>query len=213
MAWEDAYRIVIHQLYGNTQVINAFTVERTAPTFAAANVRNAFKTSILPLWQDCVLQDLDFITMDTISLSDPTDFDVGHLLSVSGNGTGLPGPGFVAATLIWTRTRTDVRNGSMRIGGIAEESYNGDLFTAGYILDLAALAEAFVTPWVAADPLVPICALSVTKRVVVPATSTHGKYYRLPETEGEYVAYLPTSYQVKTGVSSQVSRKLRRISG
>jgi len=209
MAFTDAYQVRIHQTFGQLDLLNVVHVERVAAEIRANDVREAFIDDVLPSWKACVLDDISFTTIDCVSLADPEDFEVGFAINQTGNGSGLVGPGLVAASIRYNRTRRDVRHGYTRIGGIAEESYTGQQFIAGYITDLTTLGNKMISTWFKRTPDVSTCFLVVVKRVLEPATATHKEYYRLPETSGEYVAYRPASVFISPYVTSQVSRKLR----
>lgn len=208
MAFSDAYQVRIHQTQGAVNLLNVIHVERLTVDFGASDIREAFIDTVLPTWKSLVVSGLVFASIDVVSLSNPEDFEIAFPIGQQGNGSGLVGPALIAANLRLNRTRTDVRNGSIRIGGISEDSYNVNAFVSSFRDDMSDFGDALLDTWAKISPAGNVCQVHVIKRVLVPATSTHKAYYRLPENTGEYISYHPTQHTLNVNVSSQVSRKL-----
>jgi len=209
MPFIDCYNVVVHQSLGLATMINVFQVERLTSGWNAPDIREAFIDTVYLDWAPCVHTTLGFDSIDTVSLSNPADFEVGFHIGMTGTHEDVVGPGLVAASIRFNRLLTNMRHGYKRISGLSEDAYTGNAFTGDFLVLLSQLATTLIGVWSKTTPAFDICGLRVVKRVLVPAGGGHGAYYRMPESEEEYVAYHPTSFYLDPYVSSQVSRKVR----
>lgn len=207
MAFSDAYQVLVHYNYIGVVGLNAFTVEKVDAGLTAQDVREAYIDSIVPLWREIVHDTCTITTMDVISLAEPTDFEFGFPVNISGDGTGAQLASHAAVSIRYNRTRRDVRHGYSRFFGIQEDSITGNNLNGGFITQVQALATALISTWNKDTPFAAVCNLHVVKRVFVPATEEHGAYYRLPQNSSEYISYRPTTFFINPFISSQVSRK------
>ncbi len=210
MAFSDWYEVIDIQASDGQQVLNVYHVQKVNPAFDANEVALAYSNTVFP--KILLIQPVNVVhTSVTVrSLDDPLDFAG---ISITPNVGTLAGTGlstFNAATIQFTRLRTDMKNGQKRwIGGV-EESINRNLWNASFITLLTDLATAVVSAWeTSASPGIPVCTFGILKRICTtsPSPPCVGGY-RLPESDAELVFYTPATFTVRDRVRSQVSRKL-----
>ncbi len=209
MAFSDWYEVIDAQESDAQSILNVYHVQKLNPSFDANEVALAYSNTIL---QPVLAMQTGNVTHPTItvrSLDNPLDFAG---LSPSPNVGTLGGVGlssFSAATIQFTRLRTDMKNGQKRWIAGSESNIVRNLWDATLLALLDAVGAACVTAWETAfDPGIPVCTFGILKRI---CTSTPSppcvKGYRLPESDAELVFYTPSTFTSRDRVRSQVSRK------
>lgn len=105
----------------------------------------AFTTGTIGhLLQQITSTSFGFLSIYVRNLYVPTDFiETAYNAATTGRDAGEPGAPFLAYGLISNRTRTDIRRGSKRIGGVSESAMDpGGVVTAAKYAQLSALATA-----------------------------------------------------------------------
>lgn len=117
------YELVVEMNIAGNQLRNVFyywSQIDPAPGDGSDDLNAAFESTIIPLWQPCVSDDVSFTGLNTRRLNNLTDFNFRTISALGGNvGTNVAN--FVAATIRLIRQTKETRNGSKRIGGLTED--------------------------------------------------------------------------------------------
>lgn len=185
----EAWNLVFHALRANSGYDALDVVDAAYDTWNTALVNS-------------MTADVTLLSYEAKSLGNPLDFySVG--LSVNGGvGSSLTVSPFLAATVRFTRLRTDMNHGYKRIPGIGEDFISDGVLSGTQFTNIGSWAALLVSNWENASAP----GTSVANYIIVKRVLDAGKY-RLPETDGELIYYQPASYVVSPYVSTQNSRK------
>jgi len=207
MAINDLYQLVLTAKYNFTEptLVNAFYYRDIVglTSDAAESLANEFQLDVLPKIAAVVTGSTKFTKLVVKNLYDPTDFWE-ELLSVAGDRSGEAMPPFNAWSFVSNRKRADIRPGQKRFGILSET----DVSTGGFVesglvtaMDDLASALGFRMQVSLFDTWEP----RVVKRI---RSGVPGEYtYRLPESQGEEVSFYPDTWQYRTAVTTQNTRK------
>lgn len=209
MALSDMWELVDRQTRAGQEILNVYHVVRVDAGATAINIAEAFDDKILLEAVSTQVTSLSHDLIEVRNLDDPTDFAVRVPTNNAGDKAGDGLATFDAASILFHRTRTDMRNGFKRLDAGSEVDRSGNSWIAAFITQMTDLAQAIVDPWTRdATPGVIECRFVVIKRVcTVQPPPTPCPSYRLPITDGELVFYQPLIFTVGTFPTSQVSRK------
>lgn len=211
MALTDFYEIRDFQQHSGQSILNVYHVRNLGSGGPAANVAQALIDWVFPklrLLQQTVLT-RSFIEVQ--NLGSPFDFATVDSSAFPGLDVDAPLQTFLAATIQFNRTRTDIKNGMKRFFVGDEGQITANFWTAGFLALLQDLADQIVDPWeLAGTPGVKRVEFVVLKRwcTTSPSPPCAGGY-RLPNTstEADDNHYAPLTATARSTARSQVSRK------
>jgi len=211
MALSDFWQIKDNQAFQGKPVLNVYHVQRILAGANALSVAEAIRDTIIngPL-NFIQVAGLTRSTIDVENLGDPTDFISLDSSAFAGTRAGEAQPSFAGATIQFSRTRTDMKNGAKRyLCGNETDALNG-VWDATFLALLATLGTALVTPWErTAAPGIDVCQLVILKRFCVDPLQDPCQVYRLPDaSEIDSSFYNPFNAIVRNRLRSQVSRKV-----
>lgn len=200
--------IVRHIQHYAAQVIeNVYFFNHTSGDGLSTDLALDFEGEWLPLILALQFSGLITDGLSVYNMADLGDFANLPLVSNGTAGSGDPLPSFNAVGYTFKLNTRAVRPGSKRIAGTPEGVTTGNnVVDAGYLAAMEALRLAFQSNLVgASDTWTPI----VVKRVKTPVVGTVPLQYqyRLPETEGDFVAGTVVAALTSPALTSQVSRK------
>ncbi len=211
MALSDFWELKDNQILGGLNILNVYHVKRILAGADAQEIALAFINSILTAGflslQDDVLART---TVEVRNLGTPTDFVAEDSSGSPGTDVGDHPAIFNAATIQFNRTRTDMKNGQKRfLFGNDNDAVDG-VWDAGFLATFDAVGDSIVAPWrTAAAPAVDVCSFVILKRFCVVPLESPCEQYRLPDTDVEIDGnhYVPTTFNCRSRIRSQVSRK------
>lgn len=211
MALTDFYEIRDHQQFGGQELLNVYHVRNLGAGGPAANVAQTLVDWVFPILLPLQSTGVGRTVIEVQNLGSPFDFASVDSSASVGTDPGAFLPSFVAATLQFNRTRTDIKNGLKRFAVGSEPDLAGNFWTAGFLVEIQALADKIVDQWeLAGTPGVKRLEFVVLKRfcTTTPSPPCAG-VYRLPNTsdEADNNFYAPLSATARDTARSQVSRK------
>lgn len=210
MAIVDMYQIVHDMTYLGQTVLSVYHAERANAGETAGSISDGFQNSILPIIR--LLQN-DAVTNNELrifNLGSPTDFGAFTLSGSAGVRTGANSASFLAASQRFNTLNRLVRSGQKRYAGLLETDYFDGVLGGSTVTLVDDIGDVLVADWLSSIDSHVICSYAILKRVCETTDPVTGKCleYRLPETDGELVFYIPQSFLTNPEVSSQVSRKV-----
>lgn len=211
MALSDFWQIKDNQLLAGTAVLNVYHAKRILSGATATQVAQAFLDHIL-VANFLGMQDsnLTRTTLEVENLGTPTDFAALDSSAKVGTDVDDHPAIFNAATIQFTRTRTDMKNGQKRFLFGSELDALDGVYDGPFLTRLAAVGATIIDPWEeAASPGVDVCEFVILKRFCVVSGQDPCLAYRLPinSTEIDANHYVPLAIVTRNRVRSQVSRK------
>ncbi len=209
MALSDMYEILDRQIRVGEPILNVYHAVKIDAGANATTIATAFDESVLPAVTLLQVAALSHTLIEVRNLDSPTDFTTRVPTNNVGLRTGEGLATFDAVSLLFNRTRTDIRNGQKRFDGGQETDITNNTWLTTFTDQVQLAGDAIVGPWeLDAVPGIIQCRFVIIKRVCTvqpPPTPCPG--YRLPVTDAELVFYQPLTSQAATLVRSQVSRK------
>jgi len=211
MALGDFWQLKDNQILGGKPILNVYHLKRVLAGATATNVAQAFLDTIL-VSGFLGLQDnnLTRTTVEVLNLGTPTDFAALDSSGKPGTDTGDHPAIFNAATIQFSRTRTDMKNGQKRfLMGNDNDAADG-VWNSTFLTALDAVAASVISDWEeSASPGVTVCNFVILKRFCVVDGQSPCLKYRLPKNSTEIDAnhYVPIATTQRARIRSQVSRK------
>lgn len=119
---------------------NVFAYEVTTGGGTTSDLFSQFFGDILPLLTPVIDANTVFDQITTINLDDPTDFDI-EGISVPGESSGDPLPGFLTWTFRYIRAIRGINDGRKAFGGINESNLTGGVPSGGTLTALSTIAD------------------------------------------------------------------------
>jgi len=212
VALSDFWQIKDNQQFDGKQILNVYQAKRILAGANATMVGQAFIDSIVtPMALPTQPIGLGRTTVEIENLGTPTDFTSIDSSAHVGGVAGQLLPGFVAATIQFNRTRSDMKNGMKRFCAGTESEMTNGIWVAGFLTLLDVIGTALVANWEEASaPGVAVCEFVILKRFCVDPVEDPCTVYRLPINSAEIDAnhYVPVTFTTRDRVRSQVSRKV-----
>jgi len=216
MALSDLWVLTLRGQLLNQDIVNVFTYHCDEPfnatTDGASDLIDGFIINVMlgatsnGLAGGNKAASLVYSEIEAYNLDEPTAFEI-RLVNYVGSSADEQSPSFLAVGYSSNKPRRDIRRGQKRIAGLTENQCANN-----------ALIAAVQTEWqnVGNDmasvlPVGPLTGATFTpcviKRVKYVASSGNDAY-RFPEPGEPDTHYLVTEWQLKTAITSQVSRKV-----
>lgn len=203
----DVYQIIVRQAYGSTKVDNVFYYNTVDSGGSAADLRDAFLTTMAPAIRQLQASFFTWQSIDTMSLGNEADFEKYPvtLAGLAGSGDVLPIFNAVGFTL--NPVTRAVRPGSKRIAGLLEAVVTEGVITEPtFVANVEALRIKFDDVLVGSDASYqPV--IVKRKKTLIAGTVPPQYKYELPKAGDPLVLGLVKSATSNLKVTSQVSRK------
>lgn len=204
----DIVQLTHNMQIGAVDVLNVYYFEAVDGTADIEVLGAWFNTNVVPLVKAAQQTGVTHEQLALVNL-----FDTGEIYEVALSGTGSQTgtdafTSFHAGSIRLVHNTAGLRDGFKRIGASVEGNASGNAWLAAQVTALENIAAKLLNPL---SPTLATWAHVIVGRVKEIDVVTGETTYRLPEIQAEVVVGYPTSYDVSTVVTSQVSRKYRPV--